>query len=137
MTEEQFDKWVLRTAWAIVGALVFFALCLLCATLRAEVVTTQASWYSTEESKGLTASGQELNDKGMTCASWDYPFGTVLNITNEENGRAVLVVVNDRGPSRKLYNRGRRLDLSKGAFACISDLKRGIINVKVEVVDRD
>jgi rare lipoprotein A len=61
----------------------------------------------------------------------DYPFGTWLKITNIANHKFVLVKVNDRGNFKKY---GRILDLSKGAFAKIANLKQGVITVKIEVV---
>jgi len=133
MTEEENRRWVLGgVASVIVIGLGLYALAIVDRILPVEVITTQASWYSVAGSSPLTASGQTLQDDGMTCASWDYPFGTVLKVTNLENGKSVQVVVNDRGPAKRLYAKGRRLDLSKGAFACISDLKKGIISVNVQ-----
>jgi len=102
-------------------------------------VITEASWYSRgsclrEGTSGIMANGKELKDHEHTCASWDYPFGTRLILTSLDTQRRVVVVVTDRGPSRRLYNMGRKIDLSKGAFSRIADLKRGVIQVKVEVI---
>lgn len=105
------------------------------------VVTGTASWYSTEACKYNphkacpTASGKSLYELERTkkdfAASWVYPMGQKLKVTNQSNGRCVVVTVLDRGPARRL---GRAIDLSKSAFSKISSLRNGIINVKVEVL---
>jgi len=87
-----------------------------------------------EGTSGIMANGGALDDEKLTCASWDYPFGTKLFVTNLRNGKTVCVVVTDRGPSKSLYNHGRRLDLSKKAFATISELERGIEKVSIKEV---
>lgn len=91
-----------------------------------------ASWYSVKSSGLVTASGERFNEDALTCASMDYKFNTLLKVTNLENGKSVIVRVNDRGNFKKKY--GRIIDLSKGAFAKIANIKQGIIKVKVEVV---
>ena len=98
-----------------------------------------ASWYSVESCKregtsGICANGEVLDDEAYTCAVWDKKFGTKLKVTNLENGLSVIVVVKDRGPAKRLVRQGRVIDLSRGAFSKIADLKMGIIKVKVEVI---
>ena len=90
-----------------------------------------ASFYTVKSSGLVTANGERYNENAMTCASMDYPFNTWLKITNIDNSKFVLTRVNDRGGFKKY---GRIIDLSKGAFAKIADLKIGVIKVKVEVV---
>ena len=99
-----------------------------------------ASWYSEESvklegSSGVMANGHNFDDTKYTCASWDFPFGTSLLVTNRRNGRNVQAVVTDRGPAKRLYREGRKIDLSKGAFAQISDLKWGVIPVKIKEIN--
>lgn len=99
-----------------------------------------ASWYSVESCQrefgenwdGLTASGEVFDENKFTCASWDYAFGTKLRIRNTENNKSVIVIVTDRGPTKRLYKKGRIIDLSKRAFSEIASLKQGIIQIKVE-----
>jgi rare lipoprotein A len=93
--------------------------------------TGKASFYTVKSSSNLTASGERYNEEEMTCANMDYPFGTILKVTNIENSKFVLVKVNDRGNFKKY---GRIIDLSKGAFAKIADLKLGVINVTVQKI---
>lgn len=65
------------------------------------------------------ADGSRFDPHGYSAASWDYPFGTVLRVTNSQNGRSVDVVVKDRGPARWIYNLGIHLDISTGAARAI------------------
>lgn len=103
---------------------------------KAEV--TEASYYTynsciKEGTSGVwTASGERFNEKSMSCASWDYPFGTILVVKNVENGKTVRVVCNDRGPSKKLYRMGRKIDLSKAAMAELGGIRKGIIRVEIK-----
>ena len=85
----------------------------------------------------MTASGRPYDENSFTCASWLFPFGTYLRVTNLENGKVVIVMVVDRGPAKRLVKKGRVIDLSKRAFAEIADLKQGIISVEIEVVRRE
>jgi len=68
----------------------------------------RASWYALTSK---TASGERMNPSAMTAAHRSLPFGTKLKVTNTNNGKAVVVRINDRGP----FIRGRVLDLSKAA----------------------
>lgn len=92
-----------------------------------------ASWYSETDANinTHTANGEIFDDSKMTCASWDYSFGTKLEITNVSNGKSVICRVNDRGPSKRLR---RLVDLSKGAFKKIESPRKGLILVKLRVV---
>ena len=66
-----------------------------------------------------------------TAAHKKLKFGTKVKVTNMTNGKSVIVKINDRGP----FIKGRIIDLSKSAFAKISDLSKGIVKVRMEVVD--
>ena len=70
-----------------------------------------------------TASGERFNAYGNSAAHRDLPFGTRLRVTNESNGKSVIIRINDRGP----YVSGRNLDLSYGAFSSIASPRRGEI----------
>src|SRR2546429_5073073 len=69
-----------------------------------------ASVYSHESGSG-TASGQKLKREALTAAHRTLPFGSKVKVTNKNNGREVVVTVNDRGP----FLRGRVIDLSPAA----------------------
>ncbi len=99
-----------------------------------------ASYYTAKSCKqegtsGVwTASGQRYNEYALTCATRDKSlFGRYIKVMNIENGKSVTVLVNDFGPNKKLFRRGRIIDLSKGAFGKIADLKKGLIRVKLKI----
>ena len=98
-----------------------------------------ASWYSQEccrynpDSACPTANGMSLYkleaDHVLWAAMWDVPFGAQFKVTNQANGKSVVVSILDRGPHRRL---GRKIDLCKEAFERIADTKEGIIHVTVD-----
>jgi rare lipoprotein A len=73
----------------------------------------------------ITANGERFYPWNMTTAHPYLPFGTRLRVTNQNNGKSVIVRVNDRGP----FYGGRILDLSTGAFSQIASTSRGVANV--------
>jgi rare lipoprotein A len=68
----------------------------------------------------LTASGERFNAHGISAAHRTLPIGTRIRVTNRNNGRSVVVRVNDRGPYTDAI-----LDLSYGAFNRIADTSKG------------
>lgn len=95
-----------------------------------------ASWYSDKDPgiKKTTANMEHFDDRLYTCAMWGIPFNTMVKVTNQENGRSVIVRVNDRGPAKKLVKKGRVIDLTRSAFSRISPLNQGIIKVDLEII---
>ena len=77
----------------------------------------------------------EYKYKNCDCAaSPDYPKGTMLKVTNLENGKSIIVKVNDWGPERDKHP-DRVIDLDKTAFKKLGSLSRGLLkNVRVEPV---
>ncbi|HZT26639.1 MAG TPA: septal ring lytic transglycosylase RlpA family protein [Pseudolabrys sp.] len=72
-----------------------------------------------------TASGARFDPDGLTAAHRTLPFGTRLSIVNPHNGRAVTVVINDRGPATHAWidlSRGaaRALGLKQSSYVCVS-----------------
>lgn len=65
---------------------------------------------------------------GLTSAHQSLPFGTVVRVTNLDNGRRTTVVIRDRGP----YLGGRVIDLSDAAFSQLAPLEKGVMRVKIE-----
>src|SRR5690606_34583537 len=78
----------------------------------------RASWYALHSK---TASGERMNPAAMTAAHRSLPFGTKVKVTNKNNGKSVVVRINDRGP----FIRGRVIDLSKGAARELGFIKSG------------
>lgn len=103
---------------------------LLITALTAECSPVVSSWYGEELAGEFTANGERFNPKAMTCASWFYPFGTMLKVNH--NGRTVVCRVNDRGPRWDLVRKGRRIDLSRAAFEKLADKRVGLIRVTIE-----
>lgn len=91
-----------------------------------------ATYYADKFNGRKTSSGERFNNTKYTAAHMKFPFGTKLRVTNEQNGKFVDVVVNDRGPfSKKL-----EIDLTKKAFMEIASKKSsGTFKVKIEVIE--
>ena len=70
-----------------------------------------ASWYGGKFHGRKTANGERFNTNAMTAAHKTLPFGTRVRVTNNRNGRSVVVRINDRGP----FVRGRVIDLSRAS----------------------
>lgn len=77
-----------------------------------------------------TANGDVFNKNAMTCAApKHYKFGTMLKVTNVNNGKSITVRVNDRGGFGN-----KTIDLTHGAFGKIANHSSGRIKVNVEIV---
>jgi rare lipoprotein A len=85
-----------------------------------------ASSYS--EKGGMTASGEAFSPAKMTAAHRTLPFGTFVRITNLNNGRRVVVRINDRGP----FVKNRVIDLSQAAARQLQF--SGLVPVSLETV---
>lgn len=92
-----------------------------------------ASYYSYECASDPMANGKPFDPEKRTCASWFYEFGTVLIVKSLDTGLSTEVVVTDRGPNKRLVEKGRIIDLSKRAFQDIRQLKFGLTKVLVIV----
>jgi rare lipoprotein A len=68
----------------------------------------------------------------MTAAHRTLPFGTPVRVTNLDNGRSVLLVINDRGP----FVRGRVIDVSTHAAEMLAFRNRGVARVRVDTVKK-
>ena len=92
-----------------------------------------ASYYHDRFNGRKTASGIKFDNKKNTAAHKKLPFGTIVRVTNEVNGKSVIVQITDRGP----YSRAREIDLSKKAFMEITGNKNsGVVFVTMEVVEK-
>lgn len=78
-----------------------------------------ASYYHDKFHGKRTANGEKYNKNAFTAAHKKLPFGTKLRVTNEANGKSIIVKVNDRGP----FVKGREIDLSRKAFMTITSNK--------------
>ena len=93
-------------------------------------IISKASWYGETHHGRITASREKYNMYDYTAAHKTLKFGTKVKVTNVNNGKSVIVCINDRGP----FIKGRDLDLSKMAFKQISNLEVGVISIKYKIV---
>jgi len=87
----------------------------------------KASWYKMGTK---TASGERMNASALAAAHRSLPFGTKVRVENLNNGKSVVVRINDRGP----FAGGRVIDLTRGAAERIGMIHSGVAPVKVTVV---
>jgi hypothetical protein len=91
-----------------------------------------ASWYGGKFHGRRTSSGEVFDMNSFTAAHRTLPLGSQVIVTNIDNGKSIIVKINDRGP---FSEPGKRIiDLSKEAFKALSYLGKGIIRVKIETL---
>jgi rare lipoprotein A len=105
--------------------------CLLGPPTRAEGSSAQSGIAAVYSHRGgKTASGEASRPDGLTAAHRTLPFGTTVRVTNQRNGRSVLVRINDRGP----FTRGRVIDLTPAAAGRLGF--SGLTPVNLDIVGR-
>ena len=92
-----------------------------------------ASWYGPDFHAKKTANGEQYNMHALTAAHRTLPLPSIVKVTNLENGRTLLVRVNDRGP----YARDRIIDISKKGAQLLGFLEKGTAKVKVEIMEKE
>jgi rare lipoprotein A len=95
-----------------------------------EIITGLASWYGQEFSGRATANGEIFDPMLLTAAHRELPFGTLVEVRNTRNNRAVQVRINDRGP----FVGNRIIDLSWAAAEQIGMVEAGVVPVEVVIV---
>jgi rare lipoprotein A len=93
-----------------------------------------ASYYGPGFHGRATASGRIFDQRQMVAAHRTLPLGTVVRVTNLENGRSVTLKVIDRGPYGRNVRKGAIIDVSKGAAQRLRFVRDGLVYVRVEVV---
>ncbi len=91
----------------------------------------RASYYAQRFHGRRTASGERFSVQDFTAAHRTLPFGTTVRVTNLDNGREVVVRINDRGP----YLRSRIIDVSPAAARELGLLGRGTSSVRIVAVN--
>lgn len=89
-----------------------------------------ASWYGPKFHAKKTSNGETYDMYALTAAHKTLPMNTVVRVDNLENGKNVIVRINDRGP----FVDGRIIDLSNTAAYAIDMVKKGTARVKVTVL---
>ena len=89
-----------------------------------------ASWYGPDFHGKTTSSGEIYDMYQLTCAHNTLSLGTMVIVTNLENGKSLELKVNDRGP----FVKDRIIDLSYAAASILGVYERGTAWVKVETI---
>jgi rare lipoprotein A len=100
--------------------------------LIANSVDGKASWYGPGFDGRLTANGETFDQQEMTAAHPHLEFGTKVKVTNLQNGRSVVVRINDRGP----FIRDRIIDLSAAAARALNMMSSGVAPVRLTILGR-
>lgn len=130
---------------AAIGLLALGLLVAGCGGKRSDVALTRqvggnvqdglASWYGHGDGYHgkTTASGERFDKNKLTAAHYSLPFGTRVRVTNQKNGRTVVVKINDRYPISTL-RKGRIIDLSYRAAQELAMVRDGVVPVRLEVL---
>ena len=103
---------------------------------RPVVQTGLASFYGPGFDGERTASGEVFDQRRMTAAHRTLPFGSIVRVTNLENGRRVTLRVTDRGPYGRNRRKGCIIDVSKRAARRLGFRRDGLVRVRVRVIRR-
>ena len=94
--------------------------------------TMTTSWYGPGLQGNQMANGDTFDMNDITVAAHkSLPFGTEIRLTNPENGRSIIVEVQDRGP----YIRGRELDVSRAVARRLDFIGDGVVELETQVLD--
>ncbi|MEK7475881.1 MAG: septal ring lytic transglycosylase RlpA family protein [Candidatus Coatesbacteria bacterium] len=102
---------------------------------RGYVEVGLASWYGMDRGRvkehgGATASGRPFDQNALTAAHKTLPLGSRVKVTNLENGRTLVVVINDRGP----YISGRIIDMTLRGARILGFKEAGTAKVRIEAL---
>jgi rare lipoprotein A len=89
-----------------------------------------ASFYGKAHDGKLTAGGERFDPRGLTAAHRSLALGSLVRVTNLENGQSVTVKITDRGP----FVRGRIIDVSLAAAQALGMTEKGVARVRLEAL---
>ncbi len=92
----------------------------------------KASFYAKKFTGRKTAYGERVRAEALEGAHRSYPLNTMVEVTNLDNHRSVIVRINDRGP----FTRGRVIDLTHAAARALGMISKGVANVSLRVVGK-
>lgn len=92
-----------------------------------------ASWYGPNFHGKSTANGDVFNKNALTAAHQTLPLPSLVRVTNLNNGRTIIVMVNDRGP----FSRGRIIDVSRRAAEKLDFERAGTAKVRVQFLPKE
>jgi len=110
---------------------VFFILLMVPLLAVAEPEEGVASYYADSLQGNLTASEEPYDKDALTAAHRTLPFGTRVKVSNLDNGKSVVVIINDRGP----HSKNRLIDVSGAAARQLGLIDSGTAKVKIEVLE--
>jgi rare lipoprotein A len=93
-----------------------------------------ASFYGPGFDGDRTASGVAFDQRQLVSAHRTLPLGSLVKVTNLENGRSVVVRVIDRGPFGRNHRKGCIIDVSRAAARRLQFLRRGLAHVRLQVL---
>jgi len=91
----------------------------------------RASFYHDMFDGRTTANGEKFDQRKMTAAHKELPFNSIVKVTRKDNGKSIIVRINDRGP----YVTGRIIDLTKRAAQELGIVNAGTSPVSIKVID--
>lgn len=91
----------------------------------------KATYYGRKWHGRKGSSGERLDMNGYQCAHKTLPFGTLVKVTNKNNGKSCIVKVIDRGP----FGKGKVIDLTYQAASDLDMISAGVVPVKLEIVE--
>ncbi len=121
----------------LVGAMLFLSSCgIVSRTSTADesirfIANGTASWYGPDFHGRSTANGETYNMNDLTAAHRTLPFNTIIRVENTDNGKTVVVRINDRGP----YVGNRVIDLSRKAAEEIDMISSGTASVRLYLIE--
>jgi len=92
-----------------------------------------ASWYGKDFHNKKTANGEKYDMNTLTAAHRTLPLPSIVKVTNLENGRSLVLRVNDRGP----YAKNRIIDISKRGAQLLGYQVQGTAKVRVEILEKE
>ncbi len=92
-----------------------------------------ASWYGEDFHAKKTANGENYDMHALTAAHRTLPLPSIVKVTNLENGRSLVLRVNDRGP----YAKNRIIDISKRGAQLLGFQSQGTAKVRVEIMEKE
>lgn len=92
-----------------------------------------SSWYGKDFHAKRTANGEKYDMNALTAAHRTLPLPSIVKVTNLENGRSLVLRVNDRGP----YAKNRIIDVSRRAAQLLGFYTQGTTKVRVEVMEKE
>jgi len=92
-----------------------------------------ASWYGPGFHGKMTANGEIFNKYELTAAHKTLQMPSMVRVTNMDNGRSIIVRVNDRGP----FSDDRVIDLSEKAAKILGMIRKGTANVRIDVLEKE